>query len=333
MLILSAADVRTALPMADAVEGMKRAFAAFSGSRATVPPRIHLDIPEHRGISLVMPAHVAGGGSDSAALAVKVVSLFPGNIARGIPYIQAAVMVFEPDSGRPVALLEGAAVTAIRTGAASGAATDLLAPKDARTAAIFGAGVQARTQLEAVCAVRRIETAWIVSRTPEKAEALIAELAGVGPIPRDLRRASTPREALADADIVCTATAGAGGPVFDDADLKPGVHLNAVGSFQPHVVEIPAATVARSWIVVDSRSAAEEEAGDLIQAIKARLMNWDAVRAELGELVSGVKSPDDRKPGQPTLFKSVGMAVQDAVAAGIALENAREQGLGSGVPW
>ncbi|MCB1086068.1 MAG: ornithine cyclodeaminase [Verrucomicrobiae bacterium] len=331
MLILSAADVRTALPMRDAIEAMKLAFAAFSSGQTTMPPRIHLDVPAHHGISLIMPSLVASDGAES--LAVKVVSLFPGNAARGLSFIQAAVMAFDPETGQPLALLEGATLTAIRTGAASGAATDLLARPDSRTAAIFGAGVQARTQLEAICTVRPIETAWIVSRTPESAESLIAELAGKGPIPNDLRPTTDAKTALRDADIVCTATAGAGGPVFDDSDVKPAAHLNAVGSFQPHIVEIPAATVGRSWVTVDSREAAREEAGDLIQAIAADQFEWDRVEAEIGELVSGHIALPDRSQAPLTLFKSVGMAVQDAMAARVTLDRAKALGLGTQVPW
>ena len=331
MLILSADDVRAALPMADAIIAMKQAFAAYSSGLATMPPRIHLDVPARQGISLIMPSLLSDPGVES--LAVKVVSLFPGNRARGLSYIQAAVMAFDPDTGRPEAVLEGSTLTAIRTGAASGAATDLLAPPEARTVAIFGAGVQARTQLEAVCSVRSIQTAWIVSRTPDSAMALISEMAGRGPIPTDLRHAATPAEALRDADIICTATAGAGGPVFDDQDVKPDAHINAVGSFQPHVVEIPPATVARSWIAVDSRSAAREEAGDLIQAVAAGLLDWEAIGAEVGELVLDAARIPTRPPSRITLFKSVGMAVQDAAAARVALVRAREMSLGTAVPW
>lgn len=331
MLILSAEDVRAALPMADAIAAMKEAFAAYSSGQATVPPRIHLDLKAPEGVSLVMPSHVAVPGRES--LAVKVVSLFPGNRARGLALIQSAVVALDPATGRPEALLEGATLTAIRTGAASGAATDLLAPPGAATVAILGAGVQARTQLEAVCAVRPIETAWIVSRRPESAEQLIAEMAGRGPIPRDLRRAGDAAAALRDADIVCAATAGAGGPLFADAALKPGAHLNAIGSFQPGVVEIPAATVGRSWVAVDSRGAAREEAGDLIQAVAAGTFSWSRIRAELGEVVNGTVAPPDRSAPVTTLFKSVGLAVQDSAAARVALANARLKALGVRAPW
>jgi ornithine cyclodeaminase len=241
-------------------------------------------------------------------------------------------MVLEPDTGRLLALMEGSTLTAIRTGAASGAATDLLAPKDAKTVAIFGAGAQAPTQLEAVCAVREIETAWIYSRTPERTDALIESIIGKGLFPADIRRAESPRDAVANADIICTATASTDRPVFDDTDLKPGVHINAVGSFQPQVAEIPPETIERAWVVVDGFDAAKEEAGDLIQPVEAGRIGWDHLRAELGELILGEKSacPAD---GQPTFFKSVGLAAQDALAAKVALENARKNRLGIEAPW
>lgn len=329
MLVLSAADVRRALPMSAAIEGMKRAFAALSDGRAQVPPRGHLPIEPHDGVVLVMPASVEEEHGQS--LAVKVISLFDHNTRRGLPRIHAAVLALEANTGRPIALLEGAALTAIRTGAASGAATELLARSDSRTVAIFGAGVQARTQLEAICTVRLIETVWVYDPIASAVEALIAEAAGQGPIPTDVRAAADPRQAVGEADIICTATSSAE-PVFSDADLKPGAHINAVGSYQPDVREIPAESVVRGLLVVDSREAALAETGDLIQPIRQGLIGPEHVYAELGELVL------DRKRGrgsadQITLFKAVGLAVQDAVAARLALENAEQSGLGQRVDW
>ena len=329
MLILNAEDVRRALPMAEAVGAMKAAFAALSEGRALVPLRAHLDIERHRGVSLVMPCYVADEGGE--ALAVKVVSLFDGNAARGLARIQAAVVAFEPDTGRPMALLEGATLTAIRTGAASGAATDLLARPESCVAAIFGAGVQARTQLEAVCTVRSIEMAWVYDPRREAAEALAAEMACRGPIPGDVRAATDPREAVAEADVICTVTT-AHQPVFDDADLKAGVHINAVGSYQPHVQEIPPATVARALVVVDDREAALDETGDLIQPIAAGLFGPDHIHAELGEILLG-RATGRASADQVTLFESVGIAVQDALAARAALARAAELGIGQRVEW
>lgn len=331
MLILNAVDIRQALSMPLAIDAMKQAFAAFSDGKALVPPRIHLPIARHSGISLIMPSFVDGNTTAEQALAVKVVSLFDGNQARGLARIQAAVVVLEPDTGRPIALLDGAMLTAIRTAAASGAATDLLARRDCRTAALFGAGVQAITHLFAMCAVRPIEKIFICGRTPSKVAALIAEFAGRPAIPAELIAADSPRQALADTDIVCCTTTSKE-PIFDDADLKPGTHINAVGSHTPQAREVPPATVRRALVVVDSRQAAWEEAGDLIQPMQAGLIGREHIHAELGELVLGRQTgrSDDR---QITFFKSVGLAVQDAIAAKVALENAARLNLGQEVAW
>jgi ornithine cyclodeaminase len=329
MLVLNATDVRQALPMRDAIEAMKEAFAALTAGRAEVPMRAHLPVRPHDGVSLVMAAFVEGEAGD--ALAVKVVSLFAGNASRGLPRIQAAVLALEADTGRPVALLEGSTLTAIRTGAASGAATDLLARADCRTVAILGAGVQARTQLEAVCTVRQLETAWVYDPIAAAAEAFVAEMAGRGPVPADVRMAADAQQAVADADIVCCATTSAT-PVFADEHLKAGVHINAIGSYQPHVQEVPAETVVRARLVVDSGEAALTETGDLIQPIQQGRITPQHIHAELGELVLGRKS-GRASADETTLFKAVGVAVQDAVAARVALARAEELGLGQQVSW
>lgn len=327
MLILNAAEVRSALPMGQAIMAMKQAFAAYSDGRAVAPPRAHLRSPRNRGISLFMPALVDDPATEDQALVVKAVSLFDGNAARGLSRIQAAVLVLEPDTGRPAALLEGATLTAIRTAAASGAATDLLARPESAVLAIFGAGVQARFHVEAICAVRPIREARIYSPTRAKVERLIEEISvRVG---ARLLAAASPRDALIGADIVCAASTSST-PVFADGDLYAGAHVNAVGSFTPQAREVPAETVLRSLLVVDSRDAAWEEAGDLIQPLKAGLIDSDHVHAELGELVLGRRTGRTEN-GQITLFKSVGIAVQDAVAARTALAAARIAGLGTEV--
>lgn len=328
MLVLSASDVQRALPMVETIAAMKQAYAALSAGRAEMPLRLRLPVPPHDGVSLVMPAFVQG---ETDALAVKVVSLFGGNGARGLPLIHAAVLALEADTGRPLALLEGGALTAIRTGAGAGAAADLLARPDSRVGALFGAGVQGRTQLEAMCVVRPLHTVWIYDPNPERAAALIGEMAGQGPIPADLRAAASPQQAVADADIIAAATT-ARTPVFAAADLKPGAHVSAVGSYTPDMQEIPAATIARALVVVDSRSACLAETGDLIQPIAAGLFTTAHIHAELGEIVEGLK-PGRTSDSQITYFKSVGVAVQDAAAAQLALANARKMGLGQQVPW
>ncbi len=331
MLFLNAADVRTALPMGAAIEAMKEAFAALSGGGAVMPGRAHLRIARHSGVSLIMPAYVDSPDVEREAMAVKVVSLFDGNRARGLARIQAAVIVLEPDTGRPLALLDGAALTAIRTAAASGAATDLLARPESTRLSVFGAGVQAKAHVEAVCAVRRIDVVRIHTRTPERATAMISELAGVKGVPDDIATAAVPRDALRGADILC-ATTTSREPVFEDADLPAGVHINAVGSYTPEVREIPADTVVRARVVVDSREAAWEEAGDLIQPLRAGQITQAHIHAELGEVVLGIQT-GRANDQEITFFKSVGVAVQDAVAARVALAAARALGLGVDVPW
>lgn len=329
MRILGAADVRKALPMPVAIEAMRQAFAGLSAGHVVMPQRIHMDIERHQGVSLIMPAYINDAVGE--ALALKVVSLYPGNPARGLAMIQAAVLVLDPHTGRPVAMMEGASLTAIRTAAVCGAATDILARPDSTVVSIFGAGAQGRTQLRAICSVRPIETAWIYDPQPGRAEMLIEELAGRDGICPDLRPARTPAEALAEADVVCTATT-AKTPVFDDVDVREGTHINAIGSFQTHTREVPAETVVRALVIVDSRHDALEEAGDLIQPINDGLITADHIHAELGELVRGTK-PGRTSLDQITFFKSVGVAVQEAAAARVALMNAEQAGLGLVVPW
>jgi ornithine cyclodeaminase/alanine dehydrogenase-like protein (mu-crystallin family) len=329
MLILNASDVDQALPMRQLIEAMKSAYAALSSGRAQVPLRARLQIPPHSAESLFMPAYVQDELGES--LAVKIVSLFPGNPGRGLPFIHAAVLVLQPDTGLPLALLEGSRLTARRTGAASGAATDLLARPDSRVAAIFGAGVQGRTQLEAVCSVRNIQTAWIYDRDPARVDQFIVEMSGKGPIPSDLRAAADPQQATREADVICTATTSSN-PVFSDEDIRPGTHINGVGAYTPEMQEIPAATVKRAGVFVDSCSACRAEAGDLIQPLRGGVIDDEHIQTELGELVLGIK--DGRTDmEQITFFKSVGVAVQDAAAARLALQNAQKLGLGQQVDW
>ncbi len=329
MLVLTAADVRQALPMRDAVQAAKRAYAALSDGRAQVPFRTRLSVPPHDGLTLFMPAFVQDAAME--ALAIKVVSLFPGNQAKGLAYIQAAVLVLQPDTGAAVALLEGSSLTSIRTGAAGAAAVDILARTDSRHLAIFGAGAQGRTQLEAACTVRQFQTIWIFDADPKRAADLIAQISGKHGIPQDVRVAATPQEAVRDADVICTATTSLT-PVFHDGDLKAGVHISAIGSYTPEMQEIPADTIKRARVVVDSRDAALAETGDLIQPIRAGLFGKSHIHAELGEIVLGRRSARESAE-EITYFKSVGVAVQDAVAAGLAVENARRLGIGQEIAF
>lgn len=329
MLILSGDALRIALPMKEAIEAMKQAFASLSDGKAQVPLRTRLPIPSQDGLSLIMPAYVQANNTE--ALAVKVVSLFPNNPNRGLAFIQAAILVLDSETGRPAALIEGSALTAIRTGAAGGAAIDLLAKPQSRVLAVFGAGAQGRTQMEAACTVRKIETAFIYDPNPKLAQTFAVELAGHGPIPKDLRVAQNSSEAVMNADIICTATTSTI-PVFADADLKAGVHITGIGSYTPAMQEVPAETVKRAKVFVDSRTASLVEAGDLIIPLQAGVIDESHVSNELGEIILGRKL--GRESAQEiTFFKSVGVAVQDALAAQLALENAGKLKLGQVVDF
>jgi len=321
MIFLSAADVRRALPMKEAIATQKRAYAALVTGDVALPLRTPITTPAQNAVTLFMPARV------STDLGAKIVSIFPNNAQKGLPMIHGVVIMLDADTGRPAAVMDATYLTALRTGAASGAATDLLARTDAATAAIFGAGTQARTQLEAVCTVRSIKRAWIYDSNTESAERMAAELAGRDPIPTDLRVARTPREAVTEADIICTATTSTT-PVYDGRDVQPGTHVNGIGSYTPTMQENDAELVRRALVVIDSRESALAEAGDLIIPLHAGIIGEDHIHAELGEIVVG------RKPGrtsaeQITFFKSCGIAVQDVVAGGEVLRRAKEMNLGT----
>lgn len=324
LLILSAADVREALPMADAVEAMKLAFAQLSTGEAHLPLRTVIPTPCNDGTALLMPAFL----SEGRQMGVKLLSLFPDNPERGLPLIHALMTLFDGETGRPLAVMEAGSLTALRTGAASGAATDLLARTDARSVAIFGAGAQGSTQLEAVCAVRPIQQAWVHDPVAARADAFAQNMQDR--LGLEVGVAATPKQALADADIVCTATTSPT-PVFEDGDLKPGVHINAVGAYTPTTREVPEETVVRAKVVVDQREASMEEAGDLLMPMGKRMIGPDHIHAELGEIAAGRKPPR-QSPDEVTLFKSVGLAVQDVAAAWRILGAAERMGLGRRVP-
>lgn len=320
--VLNADDVRQALPMSAAIEAMKEAYAQLSAGAVDLPLRSRIGVPSVEGVSLFMPALVASSGD----FGVKIVSVFPQNPSQGLPTIHAMVIALDSQTGRPLALLEGASLTALRTGAGSGAATDVLARPDARTAAIFGSGVQARTQLEAICAVRPIERVLVFSPHQAHAAHFAEEMAGRNRVPSEVTVADSPKTAVADADIICTATTSTTA-VFDGRDLRPGTHINAVGSFTPDMVELDLETLRRSTVVVDSRRAVLEEAGEIVAPIRRGEYHEDDIHAELGEIILG-RAAGRQSEDETTLFISVGLAVQDAVAATRALQGARSVGLG-----
>ena len=300
--ILSSDDVRKALPMKEAISGMKRAFSCLSSGQVEMPIRSRVPITEQDGVLLTMPAALPEDGE----LAVKLVTVFGKNPGRGFPLIHAAVIALDINNG---------------------AATDLLALKDASSVGIIGSSKLAQSLMEAVCTVRSIEQVRVFSPNPEHAQKCAEEMSGNGPVPNNVRAVPSSKNAIKDADIVCTATTS-NTPVIAFENLKQGVHINAVGAFKPEMQEIDAETIVNALVIADSRESILAEAGDLVIPINQGLITQDHVHAEIGELNNRTKT-GRTSAEQITLFKSCGVAVQDAVSAGIILKNAESKNLGT----
>ena len=328
VLVLSAKDVERLLPMRECINVMRDALAALARGEALVPLRMVMRMPDASGFLGVMPGYIAPNGRDGGALGMKAVSVFPGNAKRDIDTHQGAVLLFEADTGRLSALMDGATITAIRTAAVSGVATDVLARKDAAELAILGAGVQARTHLEAIAAVRPLGRARIWSRNPEHARALVDEQRRHFQFP--LETAPTAEAAVRRADIVATVTASPE-PILQRPWLKDGAHINAVGSSIPTAREIDSATMAAARLFVDRRESALNEAGDVLIPMREGAFGADHIEAELGEVLIA-KNKGRQSPTELTLFKSLGLSVEDVASAAYIAKRARAEGIGQTVP-
>lgn len=319
--IISRDEVKKAITMEQAIETVKTAFEQLSRGRASVPIRTQLGVPLHDGVTLFMPAYL----EQTDELGMKMVSVFSGNIEQGLPTITALVTLIDAETGLPTAIIDGTYLTALRTGAGSGAATDLLARTNASSVAVLGTGVQGRTQLRAVCTVRAIDKVYVYDKRDAAAESFRDEMSEV--VTAEIEIATSASRAVREADIVCTATTSKT-PVFSDADLKPGAHVNAIGSFTPQMQELPGETVERCLLVVDSREAVWAESGDLIIPRDEGRISEASVHAELGEIVAGTK-PGRTSDDQVTVFKSVGNAVQDVSVGARVLAEAKRKNLGT----
>jgi alanine dehydrogenase len=322
MLVLTAADVEELLDLDQLVEEVAGAMVDLSTGRASMPPRVAASVMERQALLAAMPAFLPS----SAALTAKLVSLFPQN--RDRPTHQAVICCFDPDNGSPLALMDGTFITAARTAAASALATRLLARSDAGVVCVIGTGVQAHSHARALARDPRVTRIRLAGREPaavaEFVDSLRAELAV------EVEAAPSIEDGVRSADIVCAATHAAS-PVVVREWLRPGTHVNSVGFNSAGEGEVDAATIRDSVLVVESRASAlaPPPAGaiELARAIEAGVITSDHVHAELGELVAGSatgRTDDD----QLTLYKSVGVAVQDAAAASLVLRAARSQGVG-----
>ena len=318
VLILTKSDLEKVLTMKDVIEVVETAFSELVRGTATLPLRTGLTLSEEAGWMGVMPAYLEKTGS----LSTKIVTVFEKNLEKKLPTIMATVMLNSTETGAPLAIMEGTFITAMRTGAVSGVATKYLAREDSKTAGVFGAGVQARTQLMAVCAMRNIERAFVCDKFEGRANVFATEMSENLNIPIETRK---PEDVVRESNIIITATT-AKTPIFDGNLVNPGTHLNLIGSFKPDVREVDEVVIKRSKIVVDQKSAALEEAGDIIIPLKAGIIVEEDIYAELGELVTGIK-PGRTSDSEITLFKSVGLGIQDCATAWLAYVKAKEKGI------
>lgn len=321
LLFLDAAALQSALPMHRAIGAMSEALVLLATGGAEIPARAHLD--DGSSTLLVMPGLVPG-----RAQGAKLVTIRPDNPAQGRPAIQGLVVLLDPGDGRPLAVLDGTFLTAWRTGAVAGLATQLLAREESAVGGVIGAGPQARTQVLAIDAARELESIRVFGRTPARAAALVEALQSE--TRATLSVAASAEAAVRDADVVCTATP-AESPVLEHAWLAPGAHVNAIGSFRPSMRELERETVTGARVFVDRLEDALEEAGELIEAARAE-PGLSARWVELGRVAAGA-APGRASSAEHTLFKSVGNAVQDLIAAAQAVEAARALGLGHSVPF
>lgn len=315
VVILTQMDVKLLLNMNEAIDVIEKAFVELANETTALPLRQSIGSDRHNGVVLFMPSYLF----TMESLALKIASVYPNNpIKHKLPTVSALVILIDPKTGTPLAVMDGTYLTAIRTGAASGVATKHLARKDATLAAIIGAGTQARTQLQALCSVRNIEEAKVYDILPRASSSFAREMSQSLGISVEPARNS--REAIQEADIVCTASTSTV-PVLNGDWLKDGTHINAIGAFTPDTRELDTKTIRKSKIIVDSREAALAEAGDIMIPLKEGEINEKQIHAELGEIITGKKKGREDSE-EITVFKSVGLAIQDAAAAWLVYQNA-----------
>ncbi len=316
MLLLSDDEISRLLSMGEAMDAVEKAFGEFAKGSVKMPARSTIMLDRYSGSISFMPSYLP----ESGALATKIISIYPRNPEKGLPTTVAWIVVNDPETGMIEALLDGTYLTAMRTGAVTGVAARYLAPKDTRVAAVIGCGVQGKTQAMAVAEACELETIRLFDLSDERMRRFAEEM---GPkLGVDIIPSSSGAEAVADADVVVTATTSKN-PVLRREWLGDRVHVSAIGAFYPDWRELDTATVSEAKVVVDSREAIMEEAGDILIPISEGAITVDHIHAELGELVLGRKKGRTPEDGL-TVFKSVGLAIQDSAVANLVMKKWRE---------
>jgi len=315
-LLLTDSDVRKVLPIAGLADVMERALAAFSSGRVNQPVRSSVHVDKHQAFFGVMPAYL----STPPALGAKLVTVFSGNAARGLPALYATIVLLDPETGALAAIMDGRYITAARTAAVSAVAVRHLSCQNARVLAILGSGVQARSHAEAVCEIRLFQEVRAWSPTPEHLARFVSD-AGAA-----VRIAANAEDAVRGADVIVLATSSSV-PVIQSDWIAPGALVISLGAHEPGMREMDPALTARARLIVDSRAAALVEAGDIVQGIREGRFTDAHIDAELGEVILG-RIPGRRANEEIVIFKSLGMAVEDVAAAQLAYTRAVEQGIG-----
>jgi ornithine cyclodeaminase len=326
VLILNQQEIERLLPMADCIRLMRDALRSLARGEMTQPLRMVISPPSAKGLLGLMPAHKA---SEPAAYGVKVIGVFPDNPARGLDAHQGSVILLSGETGEVMALMNASAITAIRTAAVSGVATALLAREDASDLAIIGSGVQAHAHLEAMACVRPLQRARVASRRFANAQRLAEAMQARYAFP--IEAVETVEAAVRGADVIVAATSSRE-PVIQREWVAPGAHLNVVGASVPAAREVDSATMAAASLFVDRRESTLNESGDYLMALRDGAIGPDHIRAEIGEVLIGDK-PGRTSAAEITLFKSLGLAVEDLASAVYLYRQAQERQVGMWVEY
>ena len=320
VLVLNQREVFRLLPMEACMDTVSEALAALARGEALMPLRTLVWLPDRSGALVAMPSALPS----ERALGIKVITVFPGNLGTELDSHQGAVLLFEGEHGRLLAIMDATEITSIRTAAVSGLATRALARADAGDLAILGSGTQARTHLEAMVAVRPVHRVRVWSRTRERAQAFAERESARHGMAVEL--SETARDAVDGADLVCTATAS-GQPVLLGEWLAPGAHVNAIGAVGPANRELDTQAIARSRLYVDRRESALNEAGEFVQAKAEGAVGDDHIVGEIGEVIAGL-APGRSNDEEITVFRGVGLAIEDLATARLVYARAVDEGAG-----
>lgn len=327
MLILSESDLRRVLTMPDVIDAVEQGFHALANGNANAPERLRLNVPEHRGVMLAMPAYI-GSNDDAAAgaLGTKIVSVFELNAERMLDIVQAVYLLLDHQTGVPLALMEGRIITAIRTAATSAIATKFMASPGRKRLAVFGAGVQARFHIEAMIEVADVNHVMITSRSVDNARALSDHVRATHKLSCDIVSAD---DAAATGNLICTCTTSSE-PLFNGALINESTHINAVGAFSPSTRELDTDTVRRARVIIDDVAAAGREAGEILIPMSEGSIDSSHVKGILADVVCG-KIAGRESVSEITVFKSCGLAIEDLVTARLAYRRAIAEELGTQV--